>query len=108
MVIFNRECCGDDLRDLAVRVSDEKPSAGEDEIFSGGSLFGKYDGWGQTGQVITMEQHMAHTGRYVVVQHNVRGYLKWLEEEKYWSGYNKEKQWAAVMDLGEVKVFGYE
>jgi hypothetical protein len=71
-------------------------------------LLGNFYGWGWTGQEINVEQEMAIIGRYVVVQHNVRRFYKWLEVEKYWSGYNKEKDWAGCMDLAEVKVFGYE
>ena len=51
---------------------------------------------------------MVIKGRYVVVQHNVRRFLKWSEVDVEWSGYNEHKDWAGCMDLAEVKVFGYE
>ena len=105
-LIYNRAgCCGDDLRDLEVRVSNTMPGSAS-EIFTGGSLLGNYDGWGNTRQVITVAKDVESLGRYVVVQHNARGQIKWLEKEGYWDPSNGEPAWAGVMDIAEVKVFG--
>ena len=76
--IFNRAEWGDDLRDVEVRVSDTKPTTAE-EVFSGGLLLGNYDGWASSGQVITIEKMLASMGRYVVVQHNSKGFIKWVD-----------------------------
>jgi hypothetical protein len=50
---------------------------------------------------------MESMGRYVVVQHNARGYIKWLEKEGYWDPINGDAAWAGAMDIAEVKVFGH-
>ena len=106
--IFNRaDNNGDDLRDVEVRISDTKPTSAE-EHFTEGFLLGNYDGWASTGQMITMEKSESSMGRYVVVQHNSKGVIKWVEGE--WEPANeerkKEKNWAGLLDIAEVKVFG--
>ena len=53
--IFNRaDCCGPRLKNVEVRVSDELPTDGS-QMFSGGSLFGKFGGPGYNGQQIIIE-----------------------------------------------------
>ena len=102
--IFNRAgCCGDELTDVEVRISDTKPTSAE-EHFTEGSLLGNYDGWASTGQMITMEKSESSMGRYVVVQHNSKGVIKWVDG--HWKPANKDKGGAGLLDIAEVKVFG--
>ena len=50
--IFNRrDCCGDRTRNVDVRISDELPTSG-DQMFSGGTLLGRFAGPGINGQHI--------------------------------------------------------
>ena len=50
--IFNRaDCCGERLKNVEVRVANELPTDGS-QMFSGGSLFDKFDGPGFNGQHI--------------------------------------------------------
>ena len=99
VVIVNRNgCCGADLRDLEVRVSNTKPSFDEGEVFAGGNLLGNFYGWGETGQEINVEQEMAIIGRYVVVQHNVRRFYMWSGCGVEWiqQGFKRTKQQSLV------------
>ena len=53
--IFNRaDCCGPRLKNVEVRVSDELPTTSS-QMFSGGSLLGKFDGPGDNGQHVIIE-----------------------------------------------------
>eukprot|EP00092_Neocalanus_flemingeri_P017172 GFUD01018572.1.p1 GENE.GFUD01018572.1~~GFUD01018572.1.p1 ORF type:complete len:201 (+),score=32.75 GFUD01018572.1:127-729(+) len=116
VVIFNRAgCCGNELRDVEVHISNSKPNS-EMMQFTEGNLLGNFYGWGNTGQVITMEKDGIARGRYVVVQHNARGWLQWLQKEQYWDGSlaharemgsEEQAKYAGMLDLAEVKVFGY-
>lgn len=50
--IFNRvTCCGDQTRNVDVRISEELPTSGS-EMFSGGNLFGHFAGPAYDGQHI--------------------------------------------------------
>ena len=52
--IFNRrQCCGDRTRNVDVRISDVLPTSGS-QMFSGGTLLGKFAGPGSDGQQITI------------------------------------------------------
>ena len=102
--IFNRAGnSGDDLRDIEVRISDTKPTSAE-EHFTEGSLLGNYDGWASTGQMITMEKSESSMGRYVVVQHNSKGVIKWVKGK--WEPASRPELQAGLLDIAEVKVFG--
>jgi len=65
--IFNIvHCCGDQTRNLDVRISDELPTSG-DQMFSGGTLLGHFAGPATNGQHIIISGQET-SGRYVVVQ----------------------------------------
>ena len=52
--IFNRrECCADRTRNVDVRISDVLPTSGS-QMFSGGTLLGRFVGPGSAGQRITI------------------------------------------------------
>ena len=53
--IFNRlSCCGDQTRNVDVRISDELPTSGN-EMYSGGTLLGHFAGPATNGQHIIIE-----------------------------------------------------
>ena len=52
--IFNRrQCCGARTRNVDVRISDKLPTSGS-QMFSGGTLLGRFVGPGSDGQKITI------------------------------------------------------
>ena len=52
--LFNRiDCCGDRTKNVQVRISNELPSSGS-EMFTGGFLFGRFDGPATNGQHIVI------------------------------------------------------
>ena len=70
VLLVNRLAEGWDLaRGIQVRVADELPTSSE-ELFTGGSLLGTYEGPGRENQKITIKKGTAQMllGRYLVVQ----------------------------------------
>merc|ERR1719234_1040961 len=66
--IFNRKnCCGHRTRNVEVRVTDQLPTSGQ-QMFTGGSLLGRFEGTAENGQEISIQGKQALTGRYVLVQ----------------------------------------
>ena len=52
--LFNRaDCCEERTRNVDVRISDELPTSGR-QMFSGGTLLGRFVGPGSNGQQITI------------------------------------------------------
>merc|ERR1711971_186349 len=67
--IFNRrQCCGFRTRNVDVRISDVLPTSGS-QMFSGGTLLGRFVGPGSDGQQITISGQ-AMSGRFVILQMN--------------------------------------
>jgi len=65
--IFNRrQCCADRTRNVDVRISDVLPTSGS-QMFSGGTLLGRFVGPGSAGQRITISGQ-SMSGRFVIVQ----------------------------------------
>ena len=57
--IFNREdCCGDQTKNVEVRVSDELPTSAS-QMFSGGSLLGQFAGPATDGQHIIISGYLS-------------------------------------------------
>ena len=64
VVLFNRvDCCGERTKGVQVRISDELPRSGN-ELFTGGTLFGRFDGPATNGQ------HIVITGQKRLLNHS--------------------------------------
>merc|ERR550519_669947 len=79
-VIARKNCCWDRVKELAVFVTNEKPSKGKSAIDSGSQLGLIFDGPAtEAGQVITFKSETGITGKYVIVQQLYKGTMNLAE-----------------------------
>eukprot|EP00092_Neocalanus_flemingeri_P066723 GFUD01081324.1.p1 GENE.GFUD01081324.1~~GFUD01081324.1.p1 ORF type:complete len:513 (+),score=54.68 GFUD01081324.1:23-1540(+) len=89
ITIFNRlDCCGERLKDVDVRISNDPPTTAK-QPFKGGTSVGFFDGPGHQGEIITFEADT--TGRYIVIIQNSEGKFNAADQ----------------MNIAEVEVYGY-
>ena len=70
VVIHNRgDCCGNRLRNVEVRVADQRPNSGQQK-FTGGQLLGTFKGPARNGEVVVLFSSVKTglDGRFVIIQ----------------------------------------
>ena len=90
VIIINRkDCCGDRLKSVEVRVGpNEATKTGESHILRN-SLCGRYSGPGSNGEIVNITCSAAIEGKYVTVQIMENIQVNFAEVEVF--GYSKGK-----------------